>query len=51
MAHLTFVDVIFKTPDAVDAAVERMMLQEDDQVEVKRECSKWVEYGELNYDC
>lgn len=40
------IDVMFKTPDAVQMAIDRMSLSEDDQELVKRHCEKWVEYGE-----
>lgn len=46
MANIDHVDVYFKTPDAVDMAADDMMLQEDDRVMVKRQCAKWIEYGE-----
>jgi hypothetical protein len=41
-----YVDVYFKTPDAVQTVIDRMMLDEDAQVLVKRQCAKYIEYGE-----
>ena len=46
MASFGYVDVMFKTPDAVQMVIDRMSLNEDDQVLVKRQCDKWVGYGE-----
>jgi hypothetical protein len=41
-----YIDVMFKTPDAVQIAIDRMNLSEDEQVLVKQQCSQWVKYGE-----
>jgi len=42
----SYVELYFKTPDAVQMSIDRMGLDEDDQVLVKRQCAKYVEYGE-----
>jgi len=41
-----YVDVMFKTPDAVQTAIDRMGLSEDDRELAERQCKKWVQYGE-----
>lgn len=49
-------ELIFKTPDVVDMAIDNMYgepLEEEQVSEIKQKLSKWIKYGEilkLEYD-
>jgi len=45
------IDLLFKTPDVVDNALEEMSLNSfgdiDARLDVREACKKWVKYGEF----
>jgi len=41
------IDLLFKTPDVVDNALEEMPHDIDARLEAKLACEKWVKYGEI----
>lgn len=41
------IDLIFKTPDVIENALEELPLDVDARMEAKLSCEKWVKYGEI----